>query len=43
MAGFLDGKRILYSSHRGTQFDNLYVLPVNGGEPYQCRLAARAI
>ncbi|MCB9383169.1 MAG: CehA/McbA family metallohydrolase [Bryobacterales bacterium] len=30
-----DGKRILYSSHRGTQFDNLYVLPVNGGEPYQ--------
>jgi TolB protein len=30
-----DGKRILYSSHRGSQFDNLYVLPVEGGEPYQ--------
>ncbi|HYM12516.1 MAG TPA: CehA/McbA family metallohydrolase [Bryobacterales bacterium] len=30
-----DGKRIVYSSHRGAQFDNLYVLPVIGGEPYQ--------
>jgi hypothetical protein len=30
-----DGKRILYSSHRGSQFNNLYVLPVGGGEPYQ--------
>jgi len=30
-----DGKRILYSSHRGSQYDNLYVLPVSGGEPYQ--------
>ena len=30
-----DSKRILYSSHRGTQFTNLYVLPVEGGEPYQ--------
>ncbi len=30
-----DGKRILYSSHRGAQFTNLYVLPVAGGEPYQ--------
>jgi hypothetical protein len=30
-----DGKRILYSSHRGSQFNNLYVLPVEGGEPYQ--------
>jgi hypothetical protein len=30
-----DGKRILYSSHRGSQFNNLYVLPVDGGEPYQ--------
>ncbi len=30
-----DGKRILYSSHRGSQFNNLYVLPVAGGEPYQ--------
>ncbi len=30
-----DGKRILYSSHRGSQFNNLYVLPASGGEPYQ--------
>ncbi len=30
-----DGKRLLYSSHRGSQYDNLYVLPVDGGEPYQ--------
>jgi TolB protein len=30
-----DGKRIVYSSHRGAQFTNLYVLPVEGGEPYQ--------
>ena len=30
-----DGTRILYSSHRGSQFNNLYVLPVKGGEPYQ--------
>ncbi len=30
-----DGSRILYSSHRGSQFTNLYVLPVRGGEPYQ--------
>ncbi|MFN7922528.1 MAG: CehA/McbA family metallohydrolase [Bryobacteraceae bacterium] len=30
-----DGKRILYSSHRGSQFNNLYVLPIDGGEPYQ--------
>jgi hypothetical protein len=30
-----DGKRVLYSSHRGAQFTNLYVLPVGGGEPYQ--------
>ena len=30
-----DGKRILYSSHRGSQFNNLYVLPAEGGEPYQ--------
>ncbi len=30
-----DGKRILYSSHRGSQFNNLYVLPSQGGEPYQ--------
>ena len=30
-----DGKRILYSSHRGSQYTNLYVLPAVGGEPYQ--------
>ena len=30
-----DGKRILYSSHRGSQYDNLYLLPADGGEPYQ--------
>ena len=30
-----DGKRILYSSHRGSQFNNLYLLPAGGGEPYQ--------
>jgi TolB protein len=30
-----DGKRVLYSSHRGSQYNNLYVLPVDGGEPYQ--------
>ncbi len=30
-----DGKRMVYSSHRGSQYNNLYVLPVNGGEPYQ--------
>lgn len=30
-----DGRRLLYSSHRGSQYNNLYVLPVDGGEPYQ--------
>ena len=30
-----DGTRIVYSSHRGSQFNNLYVLPARGGEPYQ--------
>jgi TolB protein len=30
-----DGKRLIYSSHRGSQYNNLYVLPVMGGEPYQ--------
>jgi TolB protein len=30
-----DGKRLLYSSHRGAQFTNLYLLPADGGEPYQ--------
>ena len=32
-----DGKRLLYSSHRGSQFNNLYVLPAEGGEPYQLK------
>jgi hypothetical protein len=35
-----DGKRILYSSHRGSQYNNLYVLPVDGGEPYQLTFGA---
>ncbi|HUQ90612.1 MAG TPA: CehA/McbA family metallohydrolase [Bryobacteraceae bacterium] len=30
-----DGKRVFYSSHRGSQYNNLYVLPASGGEPYQ--------
>ena len=30
-----DGKRVLYSSHLGGQFNNLFVLPANGGEPYK--------
>ncbi len=30
-----DGKRIIYSSHLGGQFNNLFVLPANGGEPYK--------
>ena len=30
-----DGKRIVYSSHLGHQYTNLFVLPVNGGEPYK--------
>jgi TolB protein len=30
-----DGKRIFYASHRGSQYNNLYVLPASGGEPYQ--------
>ncbi len=30
-----DGKRIVYSSHLGGQYDNLFVLPVGGGEPYK--------
>ena len=36
----IDGKRFIYSSHRGTadQYDNLYVLPVDGGEPYKMTL-----
>jgi len=36
----IDGKRFIYSSHRGAgdQYDNLYVLPVDGGEPYKMTL-----
>ncbi len=30
-----DGTRIVYSSHLGGQFNNLFVLPVKGGEPYK--------
>lgn len=30
-----DGKRIIYSSHLGGQFNNLFVLPADGGEPYK--------
>ena len=30
-----DGKRIVYSSHLGQQFNNLFVLPAEGGEPYK--------
>ena len=30
-----DGKRVIYSSHRGSQFNNLYLQPAEGGEPYQ--------
>lgn len=30
-----DGKRIIYSSHVGGQFNNLFVLPADGGEPYK--------
>ncbi|HSR50653.1 MAG TPA: CehA/McbA family metallohydrolase [Acidobacteriota bacterium] len=30
-----DGTRIIYSSHLGGQFNNLFVLPVEGGEPYK--------
>ncbi|HSB16510.1 MAG TPA: CehA/McbA family metallohydrolase [Bryobacteraceae bacterium] len=33
----IDGKRILYSSTGGAadQFDNLYVIPIEGGAPYE--------
>ena len=33
----IDGKRFIYSSTRGTadQFNNLYVQPTSGGEPYK--------
>jgi dipeptidyl aminopeptidase/acylaminoacyl peptidase len=30
-----DGKRIVYSSHLGGQFNNLFILPAQGGEPYK--------
>jgi len=30
-----DGKRIIYSSYLGGQFNNLFVLPAAGGEPYK--------
>jgi dipeptidyl aminopeptidase/acylaminoacyl peptidase len=30
-----DGKRIVYSSHLGHQYTNLFVLPADGGEPYK--------
>ena len=30
-----DGTRIIYSSYLGGQFNNLFVLPVDGGEPYK--------
>jgi Tol biopolymer transport system component len=30
-----DGKMIIYSSHLGGRFNNLFVLPVGGGEPYK--------
>ena len=30
-----DGTRIIYASHRGSQYTQLYVLPVDGGEPLQ--------
>ena len=30
-----DGARILYASHRGSQYNNLYVYPVHDGEPLQ--------
>ncbi len=30
-----DGKRIIYSSYLGGQYNNLYVLPASGGEPYK--------
>ena len=43
----IDGKRFIYSSHRGAadQYDNLYVLPVEGGEPYKltCSTTTRSI
>ncbi len=34
-----DGKRMLYSSHRGSQYDNLYVLPVTEANPTNSHMA----
>ncbi len=31
----IDGKRFVYSSHRGDQYSNLYVQPTAGGQPYK--------
>jgi TolB protein len=31
----IDGKRLIYASHLGGQFTNLFVLPTVGGEPYK--------
>ncbi len=30
-----DGTRLVYSAHLGGQFNNLFVLPIKGGEPYK--------
>ena len=30
-----DGTRVIYASHLGNQFTNLFVLPTTGGEPYK--------
>ena len=30
-----DGTRMIYSAHLGGQFNNLFVLPTQGGEPYK--------
>jgi Tol biopolymer transport system component len=30
-----DGKRLVYASHLGGQYTNLFVLPATGGEPYK--------
>lgn len=34
----IDGKRLIYASHLGGQFTNLFVLPTIGGEPYKMTL-----
>ncbi len=35
-----DGTRFVYSSHLGGQFNNLFVLPTVGGEPYKLTFGA---